>query len=47
VRDVQEVLVSLAPKGLDQVFAMMCGTCSNENGIKLMFQVRLSFACVR
>ena len=25
------------PPGMDQVFPMMCGTCSNENAIKLMF----------
>jgi len=27
----------VAPPGLDQVFPMMCGTCSNENGVKMMF----------
>jgi len=30
-------MLSVAPEGLDQVFPMMCGTCSNENGIKMMF----------
>ncbi|TRY75786.1 hypothetical protein TCAL_01296 [Tigriopus californicus] len=34
----RELFMSVAPKGLDQVYPMMCGTCSNENGIKLMFQ---------
>ena len=29
--------MSIAPKGMDQIFPMMCGTCSNENAIKLMF----------
>lgn len=30
-------MMSVAPPGMTQVFPMMCGTCSNENGIKLMF----------
>jgi 4-aminobutyrate aminotransferase/(S)-3-amino-2-methylpropionate transaminase len=29
--------MAVAPPGTSQVFPMMCGTCSNENGIKLMF----------
>ena len=29
--------MSIAPKGMDQIYPMMCGTCSNENAIKLMF----------
>jgi len=33
----QDVFMSIAPKGLDQIYPMMCGTCSNENAIKLMF----------
>ena len=27
----------IAPAGTDNIIAMMCGTCSNENAIKLMF----------
>eukprot|EP00095_Tigriopus_kingsejongensis_P010352 maker-scaffold1185_size56580-snap-gene-0.11 protein:Tk10352 transcript:maker-scaffold1185_size56580-snap-gene-0.11-mRNA-1 annotation:"4-aminobutyrate mitochondrial precursor" len=34
----RQLFMSVAPRGLDQVFPMMCGTCSNENGIKLIFQ---------
>lgn len=33
----KETFMSIAPKGLDQIYPMMCGTCSNENAIKLMF----------
>jgi len=31
-----EVLMSVAPQGLDQITTMMCGSCSNENAFKLM-----------
>lgn len=34
---IKSSMLSVAPPGLDQVYPMMCGTCSNENGIKLMF----------
>jgi len=30
-------MMAVAPPGMTQVFPMMCGTCSNENGIKMMF----------
>ena len=30
-----DTLMSVAPKGLDEVQLMMCGTCSNENALKL------------
>jgi len=33
----RNVLMRVAPPGLDQVIPMMCGTCSNENAMKLMF----------
>lgn len=33
----RDTFMSIAPKGMDQIFPMMCGTCSNENAIKLMF----------
>ena len=36
-RTLHETFMSIAPKGMDQIFPMMCGTCSNENGIKLIF----------
>ena len=32
-----DVLMSVAPKGLDHVYALMCGTCANENALKLAF----------
>ena len=28
----RETMMSVAPPGTSQVFPMMCGTCSNENG---------------
>jgi len=37
VQRLHDVFMSVAPKGLDQIYPMMCGTCSNENAIKLMF----------
>jgi 4-aminobutyrate aminotransferase/(S)-3-amino-2-methylpropionate transaminase len=37
VHKIRNSMLSVAPEGLDQVFPMMCGTCSNENGIKMMF----------
>jgi len=37
VTQMRETMMSVAPKGMTQVFPMMCGTCSNENAIKLMF----------
>merc|ERR1711962_1348660 len=37
VQRVRDSMMAVAPPGTSQVFPMMCGTCSNENGIKLMF----------
>lgn len=37
VERLRGVLLSVAPKGLDQVMTMMCGSCSNENAFKLMY----------
>ena len=37
VQKIKNSMLSVAPAGLNQVFPMMCGTCSNENGIKMMF----------
>lgn len=33
----RDVLMNIAPRGTDNIITMMCGTCSNENGMKLMF----------
>ncbi len=33
----RNVLLRVAPPGLNHVIPMMCGTCSNENAMKLMF----------
>lgn len=33
----QKVLLSVAPKNMNQVFTMMCGSCSNENAFKAAF----------
>lgn len=30
-------LLAVAPKGLNQVTTMMCGSCSNENAFKNIF----------
>lgn len=32
----KDILLSVAPKGLDQITTMMCGSCSNENAFKMM-----------
>jgi len=32
-----DVLMKIAPAGADNIITMMCGTCSNENAMKLMF----------
>lgn len=37
VTRLRDSMMAVAPPGTSQVFPMMCGTCSNENGIKLMF----------
>jgi len=37
VKLLHDVFMSVAPKGHTQIYPMMCGTCSNENAIKLMF----------
>jgi len=37
VNRIKNSMLAVAPPGLDQVFPMMCGTCSNENGVKMMF----------
>jgi len=36
VQQLHNVMMSVAPKGLDQITTMMCGSCSNENAFKLM-----------
>jgi len=33
----RDVLMSVAPAGLNNIITMMCGTCANENAMKLMF----------
>ncbi|XP_063286294.1 4-aminobutyrate aminotransferase, mitochondrial-like [Pelobates fuscus] len=33
----EETLLSIGPKGLNQVITMSCGSCSNENAFKLIF----------
>lgn len=33
----QSILMSVAPKGLDSITTMMCGSCSNENAFKNIF----------
>ena len=34
VMKIRNTMMSVAPPGMTQVFPMMCGTCSNENGKK-------------
>ena len=38
----REVLMRIAPRGLDNVITMMCGTCSNENAMKLVILLTLN-----
>lgn len=33
----KDVLMGVAPRGADHIITMMCGTCSNENAMKLLF----------
>ncbi|XP_071965470.1 4-aminobutyrate aminotransferase, mitochondrial-like [Antedon mediterranea] len=33
----EEIMMPIAPKGLDYVQTMMCGSCSNENAVKQVF----------
>lgn len=33
----QNILMSVAPKGLKNITTMMCGSCSNENAMKNIF----------
>lgn len=37
INSVQGSLMKAAPKGLDQVFTAMCGTCANETAFKQVF----------
>jgi len=36
-KKLRSVLMSVAPRGSDNIITMMCGTCSNENAMKLVF----------
>jgi len=33
----QSILMNIAPKGLNKITTMMCGSCSNENAFKSIF----------
>lgn len=33
----RQVMMRVAPRGTENIITMMCGTCSNENAMKLMF----------
>lgn len=35
----KNVLLGVAPKGLDQITTMACGSCSNENAYKAIFML--------
>nr|ACO11399.1 4-aminobutyrate aminotransferase, mitochondrial precursor [Caligus rogercresseyi] len=37
IRYVTNVFMAMAPPGLEQIYPMMCGTCSNENALKIAF----------
>ncbi|XP_071746055.1 4-aminobutyrate aminotransferase, mitochondrial isoform X2 [Lepeophtheirus salmonis] len=39
---ITKVFMAVAPSGMDQIFPMMCGTCSNENAMKLCFMKHMS-----
>jgi 4-aminobutyrate aminotransferase/(S)-3-amino-2-methylpropionate transaminase len=34
---IEQGILSVAPKGLNQVFTMMCGSCANEGAMKAAF----------
>ncbi|CAF3340686.1 unnamed protein product [Rotaria sp. Silwood1] len=36
IKQIEQTLLPIAPKGLDYVQPMMCGSCSNENAFKAM-----------
>lgn len=37
VKKLRSTLLSVAPQGMSQTVSMMCGSCSNENALKLAF----------
>ncbi|ORX46335.1 4-aminobutyrate aminotransferase [Hesseltinella vesiculosa] len=37
---IEETFMKVAPKGLDQVFTVMCGSCANENAFKTAFMYK-------
>jgi len=37
VERLNNVLMSVAPQGMDQITTMMCGSCANENSFKMMY----------
>ncbi|ORZ04645.1 4-aminobutyrate aminotransferase [Absidia repens] len=40
VDQVEKAFMRVAPKGLDQVFTVMCGSCANENAFKTAFMYK-------
>lgn len=40
VDNVENAFMRVAPKGLDQVFTVMCGSCANENAFKTAFMYK-------
>ena len=38
INQLEDTLMSCAPKGLTGVTTMMCGSCSNENAFKTVFK---------
>lgn len=36
IKQIDQILLPIAPKGLEHVQPMMCGSCSNENAFKAM-----------
>lgn len=40
VDSVEEAFMSVAPKGMSNVFTVMCGSCANENAFKTAFMYK-------
>lgn len=40
VDQIEKTFMKVAPKGLDQVFTVMCGSCANENAFKTAFMYK-------
>lgn len=42
IQSVEDAFMRVAPKGMDNVFTVMCGSCANENAFKTAFMYNAS-----